>query len=137
MTCAVCHGEARGFYWSDPRQPLRHPSRGDAAAACSMRCLEAYTALMTKTEGRMLDTSDLERAARLATLEPLGDFVAALGLDRPLAAYTRAEILDLVSVVIGAYRSHLVTAHEQLAAKDRDYFRARLDALHGPTGVPF
>ncbi|HET9483262.1 MAG TPA: DUF6511 domain-containing protein [Xanthomonadales bacterium] len=136
MTCVVCHGEARGFYWSDPRKPSSHPLFG-AASACSMRCLDAYTQLMAKTEARMLDTSEMERAAHAAALVPLGDCVAARGIDRPLAAYTREEILELVAVVVGAYRAHLVTEHERLAAKDRDFFRARLDALHGEGGVPF
>ncbi len=129
MTCVVCHGELRGFTWSNPRKPTRHPLLREAVGTCSMRCLDAYTRLMTKTEGRTVDTSDMEQAAHAAALPPLGEFVAGCGMDRPLAAYSREEILELVAVVVAAYREHLVVEHERLAERDRAYFRQH--------GVPF
>jgi hypothetical protein len=102
-----------------------------------MRCLDLYARIMAKTEGRMFDVSDLEQAAHAAALAPLGDFVGAKGMERPLATYSRDEILELIGVVVAAYRAHLVTEHERLASQAREYFRARLDAVHGKDGVPY
>lgn len=50
----------------------------------------------------MIDPTHNEKAAMAAVLPSLGEYVAALGMDRPLAAYSREEILGLVDVVLTA-----------------------------------
>lgn len=55
----------------------------------------------------MIDPTHNEKAAMAAVLPSLGEYVAALGLDRPVAAYTREEILGLVDVVLTGYFEHL------------------------------
>lgn len=55
----------------------------------------------------MIDPTHNEKAAMAAVLPSLGEYVAALGLDRPLAAYTRDEILGLVDVVLSTYFERL------------------------------
>ena len=68
----------------------------------------------------MIDATETERAAMVAALRPLGDYVAQLGLQRPLADYTRDEILTLVEVVVDAYHDHLVEAAEHVATRDAE-----------------
>lgn len=84
----------------------------------------------------MIDPSETEQAAMAAALKPLGDLVVALGLERPLAQYSRDEILRLVEVVVDAYQAHLLEAHEQQAAIDAAYLehlsrRRRRPSLEG------
>ena len=87
----------------------------------------------------MIDATETERAAMAAALRPLGDYVAQLGLQRPLADYTRDDILTLVEIVIDAYHDHLVEAAEREATRDTE----RLQRLEQrplspmPRGVPF
>lgn len=51
----------------------------------------------------MIDPTHNESAAMEAVLPVLGEYVASLGLERPLADYSREEILRLVDVVLTAY----------------------------------
>ena len=87
----------------------------------------------------MIDATETERAAMAAALRPLGDYVAQLGLQRPLADYTRDEILTLVEVVVDAYHDHLVEAAEREAIRDAERLQ-RLEQRSSSTltrGVPF
>lgn len=87
----------------------------------------------------MIDATETERAAMVAALRPLGDFVAQLGLQRPLADYNRDEILTLVEVVVDAYHDHLVEAAEHEATRDAERLQ-RLEQRQSSTltrGVPF
>jgi hypothetical protein len=123
MTCAVCRRQARGLGAFNPRlkrgDPNRHPHRW---VFCSRRCQVAFTRILDKTEGRMIDPTDLERAAMHAALAPLGEYVGSIGMYRPLADYSRAEVLTLIEVAVTAYQAHMVEAHERQAAKDQAYF---------------
>lgn len=51
----------------------------------------------------MIDPTRNELAAMEAVLPRLGDYVAAIGVERPLSAYTRDEVLQLVDVVLTTY----------------------------------
>ncbi|CAI8820080.1 DUF6511 domain-containing protein [Methylococcus capsulatus] len=55
----------------------------------------------------MIDPTPNEKAAMAAVLPRLGDYVASIGMDRPLSAYSREEILQLVDVVLTTYFDHL------------------------------
>ena len=68
----------------------------------------------------MIDATVTERAAMAAALHPLGEFVAEVGLEKPLADYTREQILALVEVVVDAYHEHLVEAAEREAALEAE-----------------
>jgi len=147
MTCAVCSREARGFGYfnsalhrTDPRRLL------DRWVFCSMRCMDAFSTVMERLtslqEGAVLDPTDLEIAAMRAALAPLGDYVASIGMERPLADYGKEEVLRLVEVVIDAYQAHMVLEHERLAATDRAFLEQRLAAQPLPvsgatTRIPF
>ena len=68
----------------------------------------------------MIDATAIERAAMAAALHPLGEFVAEVGLEKPLADYTREQILTLVEVVVDAYHDHLVEAAEREATLEAE-----------------
>ena len=58
----------------------------------------------------MVDATDLEKAAMAAALRPLGEYVGSIGMSRPLADYSKEEVLTLVEVVITAYQEHMANA---------------------------
>ena len=56
----------------------------------------------------MIDKTPLEQQALVAVLRPLGEIVTEIGMDKPLSAYTREEVLILIEVVVDAYQKHLL-----------------------------
>lgn len=87
----------------------------------------------------MIDATETEKAAMAAALRPLGDYVVALGVERPLAAYSREEILTLVEVVVDSFQAHLLEAAEREAEREAELFRQldRRRAAPLPNGDPF
>ena len=140
MKCAICYRKAKGYGWFNPRLKPSDPNRySNKWVFCSRRCQDAFCLLMTKTEARMIDPSDMELAAMRACLSPLGEYVGSIGMERPLADYTREEVLTLIDVVVTAYQDQMIEEHERMAAKDRAFLEERL-ACQGqtsPKGVPF
>lgn len=135
MRCAVCSRQARGHGWFNPRLPRSDPARwSDRWVFCARRCQQVFCRLMTRTEGRMVDPTEMELAALRACLAPLGEYVGSIGMARPLADYSRDEVLTLVEVVVTAYQAHMLDEHERLAALDRAHWEARLPALTAGTG---
>ena len=55
----------------------------------------------------MIDPTKNETRAMQSTLRPLGDFVTSVGMQRPLADYSQAEVLQLIEVVITSYQKTL------------------------------
>ena len=51
----------------------------------------------------MIDITKLEKDAIESSLKPLGEYVAEIGMDRPLADYSREEVLCLIEVAVTAY----------------------------------
>ena len=108
MKCAICFRQARGFGYFNPRLKRGNPHRyTERWQFCSLRCQDAFARLMEKTEGQMIDPSEMELAAMKSCLPPLGEYVASIGMDRPLSAYSREEVLQLVDVVLTAYFDNL------------------------------
>jgi hypothetical protein len=162
MPCAICRRQPRGFLWQDPAarktagpaQRLaqrRQKSRPEVVAFCSYRCQFVFTALRNVRENRcrggeenppedaVIDATDTEKAAIAAALRPLGDYVVALGIERPLAAYRRDEILTLVEIVVDAFQALLLVVAEREAEREAALF-AHLDrrrAAPMPHGDPF
>ena len=130
MKCAVCHRTAKGFGWFNPRVPRSDPARySDDWVFCSRRCQEAFSKLMQKTEGHMIDPSDMEIAAMQSCLGPLGEFVGSIGMQRPLADYSRDEVLQLIDLVVTRYQGSMLEEHERMAARDRHFLEQRI-AIH-------
>lgn len=140
MKCAICYRKAKGYGWFNPRLKPSDPNRySNKRVFCSRRCQDAFCLLMTKTEARMIDPSDMELAAMRACLSPLGEYVGSVGMERPLADYTREEVLTLIDVVVTAYQDQMIEEHERMAAKDRAFLEERLarQGQTSPKGVPF
>lgn len=140
MRCAICSRKAKGYGWFNPRLKPSDPNRySNKWVFCSRRCQDAFCLLMTKTEARMIDPSDMELAAMRACLSPLGEYVGSIGMERPLADYTREEVLTLIDVVVTAYQDQMIEEHERMAAKDRAFLEERLarQGQTSPKGVPF
>ncbi len=56
----------------------------------------------------MIDATDIEKQCMERTLQPLGEVVAEIGMQKPLAEYTRAEVLTRIEVVVGNYQMFLI-----------------------------
>lgn len=69
----------------------------------------------------MIDATDIEKQCMERTLQPLGEVVAEIGMHKPLAEYTRAEVLTLIEVVVGNYQTFLALSQSR----------------HEDTGIPF
>lgn len=55
----------------------------------------------------MIDPTKHEQDAMQSAIKPLGEYVASIGMHRPLANYTKEEILTVIEVVVTAYHEHL------------------------------
>jgi hypothetical protein len=102
---------------------------------CSMRCQDAFARLIERTEGQMIDPTEMEMAAMKCLPG------AAWRLCRLPSAWLarwpttrKAEVLRLVEVVVDAYQAHMIEEHERLAAKERAYFEARLSSQPASSG---
>lgn len=117
--CAVCSREARGFGWSDPIYRFNDPRRNKTAKAfCSMRCMNIFTKHLKTTGGYMIDPTNTEKRAMQSALKPLGEYVAEVGMNKPLAMYSRSEIETLVEVVVTAYQEFMQCEEEH--TKDQE-----------------
>ena len=104
MLCAICGREGRGFCWvSPPRAGVKRQFK----RFCSMRCQDIHARRAKAGGGVVIDPTHNEKAAMEAVLPRLGEYVAAIGMDRPMADYSREEILQLVDVVLTAYFDNL------------------------------
>ena len=63
----------------------------------------------------MVDPTETEQAALAAALAPLGEYVASIGMERPLADYSRDEVLTLIEVVVTAFQDHLIRVETERA----------------------
>ena len=62
----------------------------------------------------MTDATELERAAMAATLAPLGEYVGSIGMNRPMADYSKQEVLTLVEVIITTYQHYFNTHNDDI-----------------------
>jgi hypothetical protein len=114
LTCATCRRQSRGFGWFDPTFPVSDPRR-DASRRnfCSLPCLDLFC--QRAGSSAVIDPTKLERAAMAAALGPLGEYVASISIDRPLADYSREEVLTLIEVVVTAFQDHLIQVETERA----------------------
>ena len=104
MLCAICGREGRAFCWvSPPRTGVKRQFK----RFCSMRCQTLYAKRLRAGGGVMIDPTRNEKSAMDAVLPHLGEYVASVGMDKPLSAYRREEILQMVDVVLTAYFDNL------------------------------
>ena len=62
--------------------------------------------------GAMVDATPLEKAAMEHCLRIFGDAAEAIGFDKPLGAYTKAEALGVIEAIVTAYVEEMATQHE-------------------------
>lgn len=55
----------------------------------------------------MIEPTKNEVIAMEATLASLGNYVASIGINRPLADYSRQEVLALIETVVTAYQDNI------------------------------
>ena len=147
MPCAICGRQAKGFLWQAPKTRDHGPR--EIRRFCSFRCQSLHANLQSTQEQRlrwpqeaevpMIDATETEKDAMAAALRPLGDYVTSLGLERPLAEYSREEILLLIEIVVDAFQAHLLEAHERQAELETEHFRhlEQRRKSQTSTGVPF
>jgi len=54
----------------------------------------------------VIDKTHLEELALAAALPFLGEIATEIGMEKPLAEYTREEALTLIEVVVSAYQKY-------------------------------
>jgi hypothetical protein len=86
---------------------------------CSRRCLDLYHQRQVR-RSPVVDPTELEQAAMAAALVPLGEYVAEIGMHRPLADYSREEVLTLIEVVVTAFQDHLIQAEAGVARPEAE-----------------
>ena len=100
--CQICKREAGGFGFIPP--PLR---AGDPRNQryrkyfCSRNCQEIFSNHFK--EKTMIDLTRKEKDSIEYALKPLGEYVAEIGMNKPLADYSREEVLCLIEVAVTAY----------------------------------
>ncbi len=100
--CSVCKREAGGFAFITPPLRASDPrNRKMMKHFCSMRCQEIFSKIYK--EKNMIDLTKNEKEAIESALKPVGEYVAEIGMDRPLSSYSREEVLCLIEVALGAY----------------------------------
>ena len=55
----------------------------------------------------MIDLTKAEKDSIESALKPVGEYVAEIGMNRPLAAYSREEVLCLIEVAVTAYQGSM------------------------------
>ncbi len=100
--CAICKRESHGFGFIPPPLRASNPNnRKRRKHFCSMNCQEIFSNHFK--ENNMIDLTKTEKEAIESTLKPVGEYVAEIGMDRPLSSYSREEVLCLIEVALGAY----------------------------------
>ncbi len=78
----------------------------------------------------------MEAQARERCLGALGEVVAEFGMERPLADYSKLEILRLVQAIVSAYQAAMRQVGEETLAVERAHF-ADQGLTHPDDEVPF
>ena len=104
--CSICKRQAHGFSFLKPPLRASHPNNYKLMKHfCSRNCQEIFSQIFTNrsTENNMIDLTLTEKEAIEYALKPLGEYVTEVGMDKPLSAYKREEVLCLIEVALSAY----------------------------------
>ena len=100
--CFICKREAHRFGFIPPPLRASYPAnRKMMKHFCSMNCQRIFSNPFK--ENKMIDLTKNEKEAIESALKPLGEYVTEIGMDRPLSAYSREEVLCLIEVAVTAY----------------------------------
>lgn len=78
----------------------------------------------------------MEAQARERCLGALGEVVAEFGMERPLADYSKLEILRLVQAIVSAFQAAMRQVGEETLAIERAHFAAQ-GLTHPDDEAPF
>lgn len=95
MICRVCGRQSRG--WGVIRDDRE-----------VMFCSREHRDFFEMTG--CTDMTDLERIAAAATLRPMGEYVAAVGMAKPFQDWTREQALELIEHVVLNFHRNLTVA---------------------------
>lgn len=104
--CPICKRKAGGFAFI--ATPLRASDSKNYKLCkffCSRGCQEIYSNHFK--ENKMIDLTKAEKNSIESALKPLGEYVAEIGMDRPISDYSREEILCLIEVAVTAYQESM------------------------------
>ncbi|HRH77751.1 MAG TPA: DUF6511 domain-containing protein [Cellvibrionaceae bacterium] len=73
----------------------------------------------------MLDPVVMNTTALKACLNPLGQYLDAAGLNRPLADYSQDEVLALIDTLVVAYRDSMLSQYEAALVQERLLYEDR------------
>ncbi len=111
--CPLCNRITRGFGYSNPRLFLWIRAGAESMRCfCSRNCQEFYAAIKKQYgEDCVIDPTPQEIAAIRAAVNPMAEYVGAeIGFDKPLAQYSREQVLALVEVIVTAYHDAILSA---------------------------
>ena len=100
--CAICGREDRGFGYVHQLRPDLYPSY----RFCSMRCLDAGSALAARKNG-MIDKTDMEQQAIKDARRFLAETLTELGLMPPFHDRSAADIDRLIEACIDGFRDSM------------------------------
>lgn len=113
MICAICRREAKGFGWQDMRFSRNDKRRLKTAKwFCSKHCQDIRS-IIIKEHGKMIDPTENEKQAMEQAIKPLGELVAGIGMQKPLADYSRDEIIQLIDVVVTNFQENLRNLNDE------------------------
>ena len=117
--CTVCYRQGRGFGAFDSRYCFSNPEYiQNAKAFCSRQYMHIFSNHLSTKDGNMINLTAFEEQAMKETLQPLGDYVAEVGMEKSLADYTLKEIQTLVELVITTYQT--VMQNEETYTQDKE-----------------
>jgi hypothetical protein len=98
--CAVCCRPARGFGWFDPWRTSRPRP---PAWFCSIACQRFWTERRRRSS-TMVDLTEEERMAILATVKPVAEIMEEIGWETRLADLSEHQVLTLIEVAVGGFQ---------------------------------
>jgi len=109
--CWVCHRPPRGFGWSN------NQSHTLIKVFCSRVCQQMHSQKIKQgqqtTAVHSRKAPPLERDLIQALLKPLGEYVAHIGIDKPLGDYQKTEIVGLMVTLLETYHELLIKHYQQ------------------------
>ena len=104
--CEICYREAQGFGFIPPPLRAGDPrNRKQRKHFCSRNCQEIFYQYFKSNN--MIDLTKAEKDSIESALKPVGEYVAEIGMDRPLSNYSREEVLCLIEVAVTAYQDSM------------------------------
>lgn len=108
---ALKHKIGGGIYWDNDEEVEHRMCEGSQALLAFQGCSPKLRTIAKDLGLRvyniqrkiMIDPDDREIEAMAACVGPLAEYVTEVGMQKPLADYSRAQIDTMIRVVIGAY----------------------------------